>query len=758
VALKSILLRCLAKSAVKNVANLLTFGVGGDLLTDFWDAWRQAQDADKRRAEIKRLASASPGEVRAAAAEIIREEGASLPAEQQRQLADWLTQTPAAIRRSLRRPSDPSGRTVAPGQAPTCARDLAALVPPRPPRFKAGDRPMPGVDLVLEELLGVGGFGEVWKARNPHLGSAAPVALKFCLDGQARQALQHESEMLDAVMRHGKHPGIVELRHTYLSADPPCLEYQFVQGGDLADLVRAWHRKGQATLERVAQVVLKLAGIVAFAHRWGIVHRDLKPANVLAEKGADGKVKLRVTDFGIGAVASRQEVDQAKRETQGTAHLATVARGAYTPLYASPQQMRGERADPRDDVYALGVIWYQALTGELSEGAPTGEAWKEGVRQKGMSEELLSVLVSCLGGKAEYRPASAHVLEERLRAALAPEAPETAEFGGPNRAKLGLFALAGVLLFVALLGGTLWLLDGGGKTEGDGKTEPVVKGWGQEVVNSIGMKLVRIPPGKFMMGSPKDEEGRGQHGVARPGQPPWVRSYEDNEGPVHEVEITKGFYMGQCEVTQKEYVEVMGYNPSHYSRSGRYKYTVPADARVSQFPVENVSWYEAQDFCAALSARLEEKRAGRQYRLPTEAEWEYACRGGSTTYHVFSFGKSLSSTQANFNGNYPYGGADKGQNLGRPCEVGSYKPNKFGLYDMHGNVCEWCSDWYDKDYYGRSPEKDPSGPAGGVLRMRRSGSFLSHAPRCRSADRQPAPPADPAGDAGFRVVLVLTGR
>lgn len=462
-AVKSILLRCLAKSAVKHAANLLTFGVGGDLLTDIWEAWRQAQDEDKRKKEIERLATVSPTDVHAAAAEIIQEEGASLPAEQQRQLVAWLTQTPGTIRRSLKRPSDLLGRTVAPGQAPTCARDLAALIPPRPPRFKPGDRPIPGVDLVVEELLGVGGFGEVWKARNPHLASAAPVALKFCLDGHARQLLRHESAVLDEVMREGKHPGIVELRHTYLSANPPCLEYQYVEGGDLTDLIRDWHQKGQATPERMAQVILRLAGIVAFAHERGIVHRDLKPANLLTEKKADGKVRLRVTDFGIGAVEARHAADQVRRETQGTADLATVARGFYTPLYASPQQIRGDKADPRDDVFALGVIWYQALTGELSEGAPTGEGWKESLRSKGMSEDLLALLVSCVEGGAEHRPANGRVVEQRLRAALEPgfepaptPTPSPSESEEPNRGGQAMLVMAGVFLFVAAAGMVVW--------------------------------------------------------------------------------------------------------------------------------------------------------------------------------------------------------------------------------------------------------------------------------------------------------------
>jgi serine/threonine protein kinase len=244
--------------------------------------------------------------VRPAARQAIDEFAADLPAEQRRQLTDWLTQAPAVLRRSLKRPEDHSGRTLPGGFDTYGPADLARLLPSRPPRFKQGDRPLPGVDLELEELLGVGGFGEVWKARNPHLASAAPVALKFCVDAQARQQLlKHETAMLDAVMRKGRHPGIVPLLRTYLSADPPCLEYEFVEASDLGALAQEWHHKGRATPERINRLMLALSGIVAFAHQKGIVHRDLKPANILVEHPRDGKARLRVTDFGIGGNARR---------------------------------------------------------------------------------------------------------------------------------------------------------------------------------------------------------------------------------------------------------------------------------------------------------------------------------------------------------------------------------------------------------------------------------------------------------------------
>src|SRR5262249_726304 len=179
----------------------------------------------------------------------------------------------------------------------------------------------------------------------------------------------------------------------------------------------------------------------------------------------------------------------------------------------------------------------------------------------------------------------------------------------------------------------------------------------------------------------------------------------------HAVEITKGFYLGTYEVTQKQFKAVMGYNPSYFSRDGKrrasdtdfsYKPTGGKDKvkglDTDGFPVEQVAWGDQQEFIKKLSSLPEEKKNGHQYRLPTEAEWEYACRGGATVKTTFQFGNTLSSSQANFDGNHPhpYGGGTKGKYLERTCKVGSYKPNKFGLYDMHGNVAEWCADWYDK--------------------------------------------------------------
>jgi formylglycine-generating enzyme required for sulfatase activity len=264
------------------------------------------------------------------------------------------------------------------------------------------------------------------------------------------------------------------------------------------------------------------------------------------------------------------------------------------------------------------------------------------------------------------------------------------------------------------------------------------------------MKLVLIPAGKFTMGSPATETER-----------------DDMEVP-HEVTISKPFYMGAYEVTQKEYGDVIGgaiVGGKRVPWNNRARFRQGTGGALNH-PMENVDWGQAVDYCNRLSALRAEKDAGRRYRLPTEAEWEYACRAGSTT--PFSSGKTLSSKEANYNGDYPYGDGTKGPYLRRTEKVGSYKPNAWGLYDMHGNVSEWCSDFYDPDYYKKSPHVDPKGPAKGVLatgyksrntpgpglfyRVIRGGSWIDEARGCRSAYRFRAMPNEPYQLIGIRVV------
>ena len=230
----------------------------------------------------------------------------------------------------------------------------------------------------------------------------------------------------------------------------------------------------------------------------------------------------------------------------------------------------------------------------------------------------------------------------------------------------------------------------------------------------VKLKVVRIEPGTFLMGSPDNEVDR-----------------FDNELQ-HEVEITKPYYVGVYTVTQAQYRQVIGENPSWFSAEGKGKDKV-ASMNTDDFPVEMVSYKDAVEFCRRVSELPEVKSRGLVVDLPTEAEWEFACRAGTKT--AFHFGNSLSSKDANFNGKYPYGGAAEGPYLGRTEKVGQYLPNAWGLYDMHGNVYQWCKDWYGKDYYQNSDKKDPQGPDNGSARVLRGGSWDDVARFCRAAYR-----------------------
>ena len=262
------------------------------------------------------------------------------------------------------------------------------------------------------------------------------------------------------------------------------------------------------------------------------------------------------------------------------------------------------------------------------------------------------------------------------------------------------------------------------------------------------IEMVFIPGGSFMMGRPEGDGGR------------------NNKEPQHKVELS-AFWMGRYEVTQKQYRAVTGTNPAEYTENPRN-------------PVDNMNWYVCVEFCNKLSAKLGlkpyysiDKRkkdllnrgdtdnlkytvtitGGNGFRLPTEAEWEYACRAGTTSN--YNFGNSIDITMANFRGNRPY------YEL-KPVPVGSYKPNAWGLYDMHGNVEEWCMDWQDYEYYMRSPVKDPVNLEGGSSRIFRGGSCTDSANGLNSAYRNqdwPHLSADSESEnpspRGFRVVRSL---
>ncbi|MBD2359227.1 SUMF1/EgtB/PvdO family nonheme iron enzyme [Tolypothrix sp. FACHB-123] len=244
------------------------------------------------------------------------------------------------------------------------------------------------------------------------------------------------------------------------------------------------------------------------------------------------------------------------------------------------------------------------------------------------------------------------------------------------------------------------------------------KSFKEDLGNGITLEMVFIPGGSFKMGSPSNEKGR-----------------REDESPQHDVNVP-AFFIGRFEVTQEQYQQVMGKNPSNVKREKR--------------PVEQVSWNDAAEFCKKLS-----DKTGRKYRLPSEAEWEYACRAGTTT--PFYFGETITTELANYNGNYTYASEPKGTYRDQTTEVGSFPPNDFGLYDMHGNVWEWCLDTRHTSYKGAPTDGSAWIDDNNSDYQMRGGALNTYPQRCRSAYRNYGNRGASFSNVGFRVVCA-SGR
>ena len=249
-------------------------------------------------------------------------------------------------------------------------------------------------------------------------------------------------------------------------------------------------------------------------------------------------------------------------------------------------------------------------------------------------------------------------------------------------------------------------------------------GWGEDqyglwmTFNYKGIRhLFRwCEPGTFLMGSPEDEPER------------W------GDETQHPVTLTRGFWIAETPVTQALWEIFMGDNPSHF--------------KGEELPVERVRWDDAQRFINKLNGIKPEL----QLCLPTEAQWEYACRARTNT--PFYFGENITTDQVNYNGRNPYNDGRQGEYRRRTVEVKSLPPNAWGLYQMHGNVYEWCQDWYATQYPSQ-PVTDPQGAVSGTLRVLRGGSWFNDGRYCRSARRNHAAPADRYSPIGFRLSLGL---
>jgi serine/threonine protein kinase len=407
----------------------------GGRIVQRWCEWFKAQPPEVREAAVADLASLSPAEARQAASEALSRAAPDARPEDLAFALEYLSAIPGTLDRALVRDTATGAVAVPPTVSYDEPHLLLQLLPTDVPPYPVPSD-LAGTPYVLNELLGSGGFGAVYKATTRSL-QHLPFAIKFCLDPNLALALHRERSNLERLMRAGGEnwsPRIVRLYGYDLEHRTPYLVYEYVPGGDLTHHVaRLRQRNGRdLNADEVLGLVLQVVEGLAFAHRHGLVHRDLKPANILVEGDY-----LKLADFGLGAVSAARAV-QVSRIGSTTVDFLTVAeraslfRGAGTPLYMSPEQRRGAPPDPRQDLYSLGVMWFQLLAGDVTRELHPGWSKELAVKHK-VPPAHLELIARCVGW-VEERPRDAGELLPLLQglrgsttaipvASVAPELP-----------------------------------------------------------------------------------------------------------------------------------------------------------------------------------------------------------------------------------------------------------------------------------------------------------------------------------------------
>ena len=649
---------------------------------------------------------------------------------------------------------------------------------------------------VLLEKLGAGGMGQVYKAYHP--GMERVVAVKMILansraDAEAIKRFQREVKAAAKLA----HPNIITVYDAGNANGRHFMVMELVKGQDLSEII---NQKGKFSIRDAVDYITQAAKGLKFAHSNGVIHRDIKPGNLIL----DSEGILKIVDMGLAKINSKENDETVSALTGNAAIMGTVD-------FMSPEQSLSTRdVDARADIYSLGATLYYLLTGNVMY--PSNKAMAKlmahrkslipslRVSRPDVSENLEAVYVKMVAKQAEDRYQNMSELISKLESIAnqpAPiDIPKDLETIDPLRNDFGEFATRkksnkktqikfgfitifspGRYLnnkFVAIVGGTLvgmifvllpffWvgkfkIFDQQGFQKKSGAMATVdknssgniseaikltkeniiappfleskiknpleemptkekvndhpppptmskeenVKPVLSEILAGLEKEMIFISAGKFSMGAPLTESGRGLAET------------------LHEVNITMPFYLGKYEVSQEQWEAINDNNPS--------------ETKGPKLPVTSVSW----DDCQTFIKKLNEKTKG-GYRLPTEAEWEYACRAGTTT--AYSFGSTIKKNDANF--------SDGTSGAIKP--VGSYKANPYGIYDMHGNVYEWCEDWFAP--YAEGLVTNPKGPAVGEFRVLRGGSFSSNDENSlRCANRFFNAPVNRFTGVGFRLV------
>jgi formylglycine-generating enzyme required for sulfatase activity/tRNA A-37 threonylcarbamoyl transferase component Bud32 len=601
------------------------------------------------------------------------------------------------------------------------------------------------------KFLGEGAFGRAYQAEDLNFHGKPRVIKKLMtqLQGtafkQAQELFEREAVILDELI----HPQLARVYDYFQDGNSLYLVREFIEGETLWSEVK---RKGRFSEKKIQYILEELLSILDYLHSNQVLNLNIKPENII-HRQTDGKLVL-IDFWGIKFVTG---TTQNQQETH------------VDPPDAVLEQML-EPSNPSSDIYGLGVTCVRLLTGCLPPNNDLKKEpiydekrsrwlWKEYLKKQEIqvSQHLERVLDKMLQHSAGDRYQSAQEVLDDLRVTQPttiqllnqfleanktqttsrqtiisrPSQPPSSVVSGVNNLltrkqflKLAGWGGVGIMAtFVAallsrqfranflssfeppvpsgkkLLSYRFDVITVNSKGEALNRETKQAKYFTVYLGNDTSLDLVAIPGGKFLMGSPSTEKG-----------------HNDNESPQREVTVSP-FYLARYPITQAQWEAVMGKNPAAFKGADR--------------PVEGVSWDDCLQFCEQLS-----QISGLNFRLPSEAEWEYACRAGTNT--PFHFGETITSDLANYNGNYTYAEETQGKFRQETTPVGSFPPNAFGLYDMHGNVWEWCGDTWQKNYEGAPTDgrawinKNNNEKQ---LRVLRGGSWYMDPENCRCAIR-----------------------
>lgn len=684
------------------------------------------------------------------------------------------------------------------------------------PGFPVEPRDRPTMQLGLYELIekiGQGGMGAVWKARHTKLDKLVAVKVlpqHLMMDAGAVSRFEREMKAVGKL----EHPHIVRAMDAGHADGIHYLVMEYIEGTDLARLVKS---RGPRSVPEACQMVRHAALGLAHAHEHGLVHRDIKPSNLLLSK--KGQVKILDLGLArLQSERTNEDVSLTMQgEVMGTpdymapeqwhsAHSAGPAADLYAlgctlyhlltghPPFAdkdhstyadkmkahlceSPPRLRELRSDTPEEVE---VLCQRLLAKNADERCNSA---------KELAQQLQDLLKSWTKAKVpiETIPWPAPPPGPGNSEGLASSPSSGWNWFGQRTLQIAVGGVLGlVLILLAILGkrhfsksktpsvpnsgGTVVVIDSPRKSGGKAANAPAMamapfnaaqararqEAWAYylgvplEYTNSVGMKFCLIPPGEYERGSPAErvDDLIKKAGKSKGPNIPDIRPSIASEAPRHRVRISRPFFLSACEVTQGQFSTVMGFNPSHFSSTGAGHEKV-AKLNRDRLPVESVAFGQAVEFCQRLSqmeavaAKSGSDSAQEAYRLPTDAEWEYACRAGTTNW--FCCGNAESEI-----GKFGW--------IRRAATgpVGSLRSNAFGLFDMHGNVCEICQDFFAADDYaslGSEIVESPTGPPLGSEHVIRGGGFGSPPILARSAARQSF--GEPRFNVGFRPALTV---